>query len=349
MSSSDFKSIYKNAAAIVQAKLSDKPGIVKLLQALGERVPESDQDPRLCRELFFEPRLDAQQIGVPIETAEAAANLLHRMGILRLWVRVNCPDVDENEVGTILETDEPNDFELISSKSCDNCGRHHDLGWEDCETVYAISTKLDEDDRHFDYSRLRTRPGTSRLAESKPISDKDRCEVLAQHPQNTGSAPSLLMLALKSNNAIQEVPAPLAIWQHAWTGPTVILLGYFILIIPLKLLAGERLAWGATVLVLSVVLLVIRGQVQSSLAPSVVQRTAMYLGFPISAGCFTAGATGLHINVEAGDGKPWWTRCELGEHSVPLICSGTILFIAVLFFVWGYDFSRGWFRSEARL
>jgi hypothetical protein len=123
----------------------------------------------------------------------------------------------------------------------------------------------------------------------------------------------------------------------------VILLLYFLIIIPLTWLAGERLAWAATILVFLVIFVVIRGQVQERLAPTAVQRVAMYMGFPISACCLTAGATGLHINAGVGDGMPWWSRLEVGGHSVPLILAGVVLFVALLLFVWGYDFARGWF------
>lgn len=348
MSSNEFKTIYSNAAAITKATLSAKKGIESLLDELGRRVPDEEKDPRQNRELFFEPRVDAQRIGVPLETAEAAAVLLHRIGVLRLWVRVSCPDAEDHEVGTILETDDPTEFEKLASTSCEVCGRHHDLGWENCETTYAICTRLDQKEQKFDFDRLISRVNpTQPLATAVTIPDQVRCQMVTERAKSDESPGGLLVLALKANQNIQEVPTPLSVWLNSWGGPAVILVLYFILIIPIAKLIGERLAWGVTVLTFGVIFLVIRGQVQAKLAPTAVQRTAMYLGFPISGCCFTAGATGLHISASAGEGQPWWSRIEFGEQSTLLITAGTFLFVATLFFVWGYDYSRGWLNRPS--
>lgn len=349
MSSSAFRNIYVNAAAIVRAKLSEQTGIEELLSELGKRVPDEDEDPRRHRELFFEPRIDAQQIGVPVETAELAAVLLHRIGVFRLWVRVACPDVEDHEVGTILETDDPTEFEQLAAASCDYCGRHHDLGWENCETVYAFSTRLDQNEQQFDYSRLKSVfRSPQQVSGMLSFSDQSRCEILTQQVKRDMPFEELLVLTLRSNHDAQEVPAPFRVWKNAWVGPGSILVAYMLLIIPIEKFVGERLAWGVTVVVVVVVFLVIRGQVQANLAPTAVQRTAMFCGFPISAFCITAGATGLHINAGAGEGQPWWTRLEFGEQSTLLIVAGVILFIAMLLFVWAYDYSRGWLELRTR-
>lgn len=345
MSSSAYKTIYDHAAAIVQAKLSKLPGIETLLIELGKKVPADESDPRIHRDLFFEPRIDAQQIGVPIETAEEAAVLLQQIGVLRLWVRVNCPDVDEYEVGTVLETDEPKDFDSLASKSCDYCGRYHELGWDECETLYAINTRPQLTQRAFDYSRLRSKKQATNSRSNITNLDQKRCENITGLARSDVGLPAMLVMALKSNDAVQDIPSPMNVWQNAWTGPILILILHLLLIIPVARFAGERLAWGTTALVLCVVFLVIRGHVQATLAPTIVQRTAMYMGFPISAGCFTAGATGLRIKAAAESGTPWWTRVEFGEHSNVLIGSGVILFVTVLVFVWGFDYSRGWLQT----
>ena len=147
MSSDEFPSILRNAAAIVRAKLSGMDGVEKFLSNLESRAPRQAADPKVHRELFIEPWIDAQQVGVPVETAEAVAELLQRFGVLRLWVRVHCPDADESEPATILETDNAEDFDQLVSKSCGHCGRHHDLRWEHCETVFAFNVAGSDADR----------------------------------------------------------------------------------------------------------------------------------------------------------------------------------------------------------
>lgn len=347
MSLTEFKSIFNNAAAIVRARLSEYEGIDKLLDEISGRIPNKQEDPRQHRELFFEPRLDAQQIEVPVDTAESAALLLHQMGMLRLWVRVTCPNTDEHEVGTILETDDPKEFESLAESSCDFCGHHHDLGWEDCETIYAINTRFIKSEQQFDYSKLKSRIiPTRNSVQPIDISDQNRCEIISANVKGDLSTQDVLIFALNSNQETLNVPSPLNVWVHAWAGPIVLLFLYLLLIIPIAIFAGERLAWGVTILVFGIVYLVIRGQVQAKLAPTAVQRTAMFCGFPISACCFTAGATGVHIKAAAGDNQPWWTRLEYGETSPLLIIIGGILFVALLFFVWGYDFSRGWLTQN---
>lgn len=347
MSSGEFKSTYKHAAALVRARLSSKTGIRELLIELEKRIPDEKLDPRYHRELFFEPRIDAQLIKVPIETAESAAELLHKFGVFRLWVRVNCPDVEEHEVGTILETDDPDDFELLTSKSCDHCGRHHDLDWEDCETVYAINTRLNNDQKEFDFSRLKSKAKNRPQTTAKiAITDQSRCEVLSEQDRPETTPRGLLIVALRSNHEVQDVPSPLSVWLSAWAGPTIILFSYLLSIIPVARFAGERLAWGMSVLVLVIIFLVIRGQVQTKLAPTAVQRQAMYWGFPIAAICLSAGVTGFHLKAAAGEGEPWWTRLDYGETSPLLIWAGVVLFLLTLLFVWGYDFSRGWFERK---
>lgn len=348
MSSGELANIYRNAAAVLQAKLSSSPGVAKVLAEIGRRVPDAVADPRTHRDLFFEPRIDAQQLGVPTETAEEVAVWLHRFGVLRLWVRVRCPDTEEYEDGTILETDDPSEFDQLASRSCEYCGRYHDLDEDNCETIYAINTTQRDDAQRFDYSRLastfshRGGQGGGVMVQGTAA----RCEVVAERYDNEVSLGQAIVFALQANRAVEPVPAPSSVWWNAWGGPLVILLTYLVLLIPIVRLCGQVIACVASVVVLGVIFFVIRGQVMAKLAPTAVQRTAMYLGFPIATCCITAGVTGFKLDASAGEGHPWWACIAFGEQSNTLIVMGSLLFVTVLVFVGAYDFQRGWLKRR---
>ena len=95
MSSDGLANIYRNAAAVSRANCRHCRASRKCLPTSAGVFPMTVQDPRTHRDLFFEPRIDAQQLGIPTETAEEVAVWLHRFGVLRLWVRVHCPEAAE--------------------------------------------------------------------------------------------------------------------------------------------------------------------------------------------------------------------------------------------------------------
>ena len=320
-------------------------GVAKFLSNLETRAPRQPADPKVHRELFIEPWIDAQQVGVPVETAEAVAELLQRFGVLRLWVRVHCPDADESEPATILETDNADDFDQLVAKSCGHCGRHHDLTWEHCETIFAFNVAGSDAEQKFDYGRLRSTVLCSPSRETERGRDLVRCEVAANEILSTATEPRLVVSrALRSNSEVTSCPPPWEAWLNAWGGPVLILVAYMLLIIPITMFCGQFVTYVVSLVTLVIVFLVIRGQVLAKLAPTAIQRTAMYLGFPIATCCITAGATGLHFKASADQDKPWWARVDLGEESWPMIGAGVMIFVATLVFVWCYDFRRGWLK-----
>ena len=83
---SELKHIYRNAANILKAKYANLKGVVAVLDDVETKIVDGASDPRIHRDLFFDPRIDSQRIGVPVKTAEVVAQQLLTFGLLRLWV-----------------------------------------------------------------------------------------------------------------------------------------------------------------------------------------------------------------------------------------------------------------------
>lgn len=347
---SELKHIYRNAANIIRAKYSAMLGVEKVLDSLESRLPDGPTDPRSLRDLFFEPRMDAQQLSVPFDTAEVVAHQLHKFGLLRLWVRITCPNVDEGEVGTVLETDNPEAFDRLADESCHHCGGHHDFDWEHCETVFALNSYLDESEQHFDYSVLKSQtPQPSVNGKQSKSFDIARCEAVVNGERaqvDQAGEMNVIAVALRANHSLQEVPSAFSAWWHAWVGPFLILFLYLILVIPVARLCGQWIALAVSVVVLVALFLVIRGQVQAKLAPTIVQRTALWGGFSLATYCVAAGSTGFHFKGGAGRNAPWWSRVDFGELSIPLLAGGILLFALTLLFVFAFDLQRGWLSRD---
>jgi hypothetical protein len=346
----ELKHIYRNAANIIRAKYSTLNGVDKVLRSLEKRLPKEPMDPRVHRNLFFEPRIDSQQLSVPLETAETVAVQLQKFGLLRLWVRVTCPNREEGESGTVLETDTPSDFELLASRSCDHCGSHHDFEWRNTETFYAVNSGGDESDQAFKYERLKSKIQRV-VANGRPEQSFDlvRCEtVLNEANGHTALATTdrVIALALHTNHAVLDIPPAISAWWNAWMGPLLMIGAYSVLIIPVVRFCGQWIGVLFSIVVLVALFLVIRGQVNATLAPTVIQRTALCSGLSLATFCVAAGSTGFHINAEAGQNSPWWSKVAFGEVSEPLLYSGLSVYALTLIFVFFFDFQRGWFARN---
>ncbi len=346
----ELKHIYRNAASIIRAKYSTMKGVDKVLRSLEKRLPKEPMDPRVHRDLFFEPRIDSQQLSVPLETAETVAVQLQKFGLLRLWVRVTCPNTEEGESGTVLETDTPSDFVMLASRNCDHCGRHHDFEWGNTETLYAINSIGDESDQAFNYEQLNSKiPRVVANGRPEQSFDLARCEaVLSEANGHTDRATTdrVITLALHTNHAVLDIPPAISAWWNAWVGPLLIICIYSVLIIPVVRFCGQWIGLLFSIVVLVTLFLAIRGQVNATLAPTVIQRTALWSGLSLATFCVAAGSTGLHLNAEAGQNSPWWSKLAFGEVSDQLLDLGFSFFLFTLIFVFFFDFQRGWFARN---
>jgi hypothetical protein len=131
----------------------------------------------------------------------------------------------------------------------------------------------------------------------------------------------------------------------AWLGPIIMILAYLILIIPIVKFCGQVIAVIVSIVVLIALFLVIRGQVNAKLAPTIVQRLGLYGGLTLSTYCVAAGSTGFRLKGEVGKDQPWWSRFDFGELSELLIRYGIVFFALTLIFVFAFDFQRGWLKA----
>lgn len=343
MSSPELRIIFERAAALVEARLATEPGVSTVLADLAKRVPEIGEDPRSNRQLFFEPRIDSQQLGIPRLTAEKVAILLHRFGVFHIWARISCPSIGDNEPGTIVESDSANDVRKSLSRSCDHCGEMHEGAEADYQSVYAFVSSTSKDPVDFDFTSLELGGVEQALDENKE-DDVGRLSILADEVVSTKQVEVLLLEALATNTGTKELPAPREVYVNAWKGPLLLLSLYVFGIVPISKLAGPMIALCTSALFLLVGWMTLRSTVQARLAPSIIQRTAMYLGMPLGIGCIASGATGFHFAGAAGQETPWWTRWEFGETSFGLAGIGLLLIAMVLGFVLIYDGKIGWLR-----
>ena len=343
---SELKHIYRNAANIIRAKFSNVNGVGSVLDDVETKFVEGATDPRIHRDLFFDPRIDSQRLGVPFETAEIVAQQLLTFGLLRLWVRVRCPESEE-EAATILETDDSSDFTKIAELGCEHCGSFHEFTWDDCETVFAINAGQNYAEQTFDYSLLRVTPEQGDQSE-RQSTDLVRCKSAAyqvEAKRQPRQDIQLIAMALANNRSPQSVPSPLWVWSMAWLGPIIMILAYLILIIPIVKFCGQVIAVIVSIVVLIALFLVIRGQVNAKLAPTIVQRLGLYGGLTLSTYCVAAGSTGFRLKGEVGKDQPWWSRFDFGELSELLIRYGIVFFALTLIFVFAFDFQRGWLKA----
>jgi predicted DNA-binding transcriptional regulator AlpA len=73
------------------------------------------------RHFFVDPSLLAQQLSVSFEEVEQVSRFLHRMNILRLWLRLVCPNPPELGDDIILEW---KSFSEIHARFAPTCMTH---------------------------------------------------------------------------------------------------------------------------------------------------------------------------------------------------------------------------------
>lgn len=359
MSSNGFEIIFDRAADIVRIRCSGMQGLDTVLEAIRTRVRrDGNTDPRENRELFFEPWLDAQLLGVPEETTEEAARQLLELTVLRLWTRVKCPETPSGEDGIMFETDSEDDFQRLVEETCPHCGTTHDLVPSEIETVYAPNFPGSAGVARFNYDKLKPAPPavTKRAGGEGHLV---RCENIAQVLVGKGHpVVQVVALALGHNALPEEVPRLTEAWWHVWLGPLIILGLYLVLIIPIAVHAGNVVAVLVSVVILAVVYLVINGHVKAKLAPSALQRQTARWGFYVSIALITAGTTGVEfsakddnrLTIPTGENKHITLplKFEYGAVEPRLLGSGILCFLSTLAFVFFYDRKVGWLSRESR-
>lgn len=306
----------------------------------------SPKDPRLNRDLFFEPWLEAQRLGIPQETAELVALRLHRFGLFHFWTRVSCPRADAKESAIIVETDSGAELEAALGASCPNCGGFHDDDvdlWEFTDTLYALNlpdevpTLPDVPPRALEPPRepLRIDVGEDR--------DRARCAAILSRPPRSEDPPeNLLRASLESNSAPMAVPTPATVWVRAWR-PMLVLLAVFPITLALAhLIAGPAVAAVGGLLFLAALYFCYRMTVQATLAPSIRQKAMLNGGLTLATLCMSQGLLGIEVSGGIGMNRPPDFNLVWGGPQWGLVWMGAALFAFTLVVVWGYDFSLGW-------
>ncbi len=353
MSSSEFVNIFDHAASIVRIKLSSLKGVDDVLSAIRSRISADVTDPRINRDLFFEPWIDSQQLGVPSETAEEVSRELHQLSVLRLWTRLRCPDVGSDEDGTVIETDSERVLLESLDAQCPQCGSHHELVPTLVETVYAPNFPNSQPILAFDAARLHLeRPSLKGTSLSQGTQIERTAAIANVAPEAVDSFLSLLSLALSKNAAVQAVPTTVEVWLGAWKGPAAILLAYMILIGPVAWCAGQAIAILMSVVILVVVWMFLKSEVQAKLAPSAVQRHTTRLGLCLAIVLVAAGTTGIEVSFKDENKLtiPIWhnkhvvlpIKIEYGTTNLWLVGAGVFCFVSTLVFVYLYDRQKGW-------
>ncbi|WP_337175418.1 hypothetical protein [Paludisphaera sp.] len=356
MSSSEFESIFEHAAALVRIRCKGFHGVETVLAALNSRVVSGHSDPRIHRELFFEPWIDSQQLGVPQDTAEEVARELHQLSVLTVWTRLRCTEVPFDEDGTITETNSAEELERVRSIPCPHCGTFHDIVPSLVETLYAPNFPMSDQVAPFTAGRLR-------LGLAKPVAQADRSDpntlrcisIIRDSSVRDEPFAVLLTRALATNTKVEHVPAPHQAWMAAWMGPIVITLGFLVLIGPIVNFAGQAAGWVCAALVILVIFLVIRGDTQVKLAPSAASRSLTRSGIMGTLLLLTAGTTGLQVSLSKGEGVAISLleshslilpiKLEYGGTNYWLVGLGVGLFFLTAVFVLVYDKRIGWFGS----
>ena len=148
MSSAEFSNILDKALDLAAIKCGDRVDTRKVVSEIRRRAELAGEE---SRELFVEPSLLAQELGVSTDSVERMADELLAIGVLHQWVRVSCPNMPDEVYRVIVETDDPETLSDELQKPCHHCGQiHQNLGWGDIETLYALNPERKPEHR-FDF------------------------------------------------------------------------------------------------------------------------------------------------------------------------------------------------------
>jgi len=275
---------------------------------LGRRAATSPNDPRLNRDLFFEPWLESQRLGIPQETAELVALRLQRFGLFHFWTRVSCPRGDAEESAIIVETDSRAELEAALEASCPNCGKFHDDDadlWECTDTLYALNLPDEVPALPAVPPRALEPPQVLLAIDAGQDRDRARCAaILSRTPQPEDSPEMMLRASLESNTAPMAVPTPATVWVTAWA-PMLVLLAVFPITLALAyLIAGPVVAGVGGLLFLAALYFCYRMTVQATLAPSIRQKAMLNGGLTLATLCMSQGLLGIEVSGGIGMNRP---------------------------------------------
>lgn len=210
MSSAGFETILNNAVSLVSVRCSEHIGLDKTLKEFLRKVASVTAAPDDSPERLFEPWELAQRLQVPLDTVNAIALELHKLGLLHLKVRVRCPNTPETDENVFLETDDAEELQSVLDKPCPYCAQFHDLSWDNVETVLALNV---DDKRRTDFdptSFFRATPALPADGNPGRTDDGDRGRSLLgdtlRLDDTSGSLADVLRRALQSNKPIVAVP-----------------------------------------------------------------------------------------------------------------------------------------------
>jgi hypothetical protein len=327
----------------MKAQLWAEPGIAVVASAISERIPEQLTSPKKNRRLFVEPRLMAQQLGVPVSTVEKACHQLFKLGVLRLWIRAKCPNPDESDEGVVCETDDIATLEASVDDSCEYCGAIHTLSELDREIVFAINHKgtagQDVDAiQSITKSQMRRIDAACKKGE---ISGDLRCELLSEqaHP---GVAAIRSVLALNSDTVVRTTPFDL--WVR--TAGVAVLALACVSVLPCVAywLLGDVGGIAALVCTVAVAFVVVWGWVKSKLAPQATQLKVLTVSGGLSL-CLMGHGMGVKYETELKQGSPWYHRLTIGDSSHIEMTLGVVLFFGGLICVCVLDRNRCFLKT----
>lgn len=139
--------IYDNAASIIEYQYRNLQGVNQILADLRSRLVHTAGNEVALADLTVEPRIDAQRLNVPQDTAIRVTAFLHKINLLHVWLRVFCPkSVRDGDSSIIVETDDSVVFKNAISDYCLYCGAvHADLKLASMEQFYKINLSGNKD------------------------------------------------------------------------------------------------------------------------------------------------------------------------------------------------------------
>ena len=343
MSSAGSNSTVEGAAAVARARLSGMAGLDAVLRELVSRAAVGGTDPRICRELFFEPYQLAQQVEAPAATVASVAVLFQHLGAAEVWVRVSCPAAPEDEAATILETNEVGRLRSGDAIDCDHCGQIHPIRREYCEGLFALRAGPPAAGLVVDAVSLES--ANELLTRSSRIDEHDGSNLfrIVYAPQ-AKEITEATVAAVSANRPPALVPAPAAVAADSWRQPAGVLTLYAVGLLPVGWILDGWVIVLYSLVFLVVLLYSYYASVQVRMAPTALQRGMVWLGWSGSFTCVAAGASGLRIKAEGGEEKAWYSWLSFGEESWALIIAGVVMFTVATAGVCFVDYWRGWYE-----
>ena len=331
MSSSEYRTIFDGASALVEAQLGNLPGTSDLLASLRERCDTNDRDPRINRRLIVEPQLESQILCIPVQTVQKVVKELHKLNVLHLWARATCPNESSGDDATVVETNNVSEFRAAVGDSCPHCGQsHEDIGWDDIESFYALNFDVAPDTFRFgDYFRPPAKlPDTT---ESPPsIASRLSGWCLSFFSKRDASPSERVVKALAENRSAILLPTPIQLCQMLWQKALLLVLAGVIT----SVLIGATTSPNYGILTASVFVIVFLVLTYVTLrtmwAASAIERR-IAVGGNLLAFALLARASGVGFSLTAGEHKPWDMHVELRDADRSIVIAAVVVFAITQF------------------